>query len=72
VGDAWVEVDKLKSELASFFAEQGSEFSAFGKTVNQTFEAFVFAQVVSWYKARGWTTQITKVFDKETKKKSSS
>ena len=67
MGDAWIELDKVRLGLGAFFAEQRSEFTSFGTTVNQTFEAFVFAQVVAWYKSRGWQVQITKVFDKKTK-----
>jgi hypothetical protein len=68
MADAWIETDKLKARLVDFFAEQRTEFIAFGNTVNQTFEAFVFAQVVAWYKARGWNIRIVNAIDKKSKK----
>lgn len=55
----WVDVRLLKERLKQFFASETKELSRFGRTVNQTFEAFVLAQVVGWYRTRGWTTTLT-------------
>jgi len=58
VADAWIDVAELKQRLSSFFDSNHREFSRFGSTVNQTFEAFVLAQVVSWYRQQpGWTVE---------------
>lgn len=51
---AWVNQELLKSRLSEFFAQNRDSLSAFGSTVNQTFEAFVFAAVVAWYRQHGW------------------
>lgn len=68
MGDTWVEVPELKRRLQTFFIEQKREFNRFGSTVNQTFEAFVFAQVLGWYKERGWSIRIVNPFDRDTKR----
>jgi hypothetical protein len=54
VSGAWVDQEALKSRLNEFFAQNRDSLSAFGSTVNQTFEAFVFAAVVAWYRQHGW------------------
>lgn len=54
----WIDTSKLRDDLNSFFGEKRGELSKFGSTVNQTFEAFVYASVVTWYKERGWTLKI--------------
>lgn len=55
MSDAWVNQEALKLKLGEFFAENRDSLSTFGSTVNQTFEAFVFASVVAWYRRQGWT-----------------
>lgn len=65
--DAWVEVPELKARLVAFFAQQRDEISNFGSTVNQTFEAFVFAQTVGWYRVRGWTIEVRNPRPEKTK-----
>ena len=68
MADAWIEVPELKKRLGEFFAQNKQEFSRFGTTVNQAFEAFVIAQVVGWYKTRlGWETKFIHPIDPETK-----
>jgi hypothetical protein len=52
---SWIDTGKLKANLQTFFKEKRPEFNAFGSTVNQVFEAFVFASVATWYRSRGWT-----------------
>jgi hypothetical protein len=65
----WIEVDALKIRLAAFFNTRKQEFSRFGSTVNQTFEAFVLAQVISWYRAKpGWIVILKNPWDDETAK----
>ena len=51
----WIDTAKLRGDLSRFFGEKRKDLSIFGSTVNQTFEAFVYASVVSWYKERGWS-----------------
>lgn len=50
----WIDTEKLRNDLTRFFGANRKSLSIFGSTVNQTFEAFVFASVISWYKERGW------------------
>jgi hypothetical protein len=45
-------------ELNNFFSINGSSVKSFGSTVNQTFEAFVFASCIKWYKNEGWDVKI--------------
>jgi hypothetical protein len=54
----WVEQDALKAGLKQFFEAERAELTAFGSTVNQTFEAFVFASVVNWYRTMGWNVEL--------------
>jgi hypothetical protein len=51
---AWIDQEALKLRLADFFTLNKASLSTFGNTVNQTFEVFVFAAVISWYRQRGW------------------
>lgn len=51
----WIDKTAISLQLSSFFEENKSEINEFGTTVNQTFEAFVFAAVVKWYSNNGWT-----------------
>lgn len=69
MSDAWVEVDRLKARLGEFFEQRRAEFSTFGNTVNQTFEAFVFAQVLGWYKSKNWHVEIVNPYDPKTKRR---
>lgn len=56
---AWFDATAVKSRLATFFAVKRKDFYLFGTTVNQAFEAFVFAQVVAWYKTRPkWSVEL--------------
>jgi hypothetical protein len=48
----WVDVSKLRSQLDTFFGHKKRDINRFGSTVNQTFEAFVLAQVVEWYRSQ--------------------
>jgi hypothetical protein len=47
-----------KKDLNNFFSNHGSLLTSFGSTVNQTFEAYVFASCIKWYKNNGWTVSI--------------
>jgi hypothetical protein len=51
----WIDVGTVKKQLATFFSENKQELTQFGNTVNQTFEAFVFASLVNWYRDNGWS-----------------
>ena len=69
MAETWVAVAELKNRLHAFFGQQKKELNRFGSTVNQTFEAFVFAQVVGWYKTKpGWTVKMVNPKDQKTKK----
>src|SRR3989442_934920 len=57
-----------KQRLRDFFSRNRADVAAFGSTVNQTLEAFVFASVIEWYRSRGWTVQIVNPIDQITKK----
>jgi hypothetical protein len=57
IREPWIDTDKLKKDLGKFFEEKRPELYAFGRTVNQVFEAFVFASVATWYRERGWTIE---------------
>ena len=50
----WIETGKIQTRLAKFFSENKADIQHFGSTVNQTFEAFVFASTVQWYVNNGW------------------
>jgi hypothetical protein len=47
-----------KKDLNEFFSTNGALVNSFGSTVNQTFEAFVFASCIKWYKNKGWKVDI--------------
>lgn len=57
MANAWVDQKVLKERLAVFFGQSKKEVALFGQTVNQTFEAFVFAATVAWYNDRKWTVR---------------
>jgi hypothetical protein len=48
----------VKTQLKDFFTNEKATINNFGSTVNQTFEANVFAQVIKWYRENGWTISI--------------
>jgi hypothetical protein len=48
----------VKTQLKDFFTNERAAINNFGGTVNQTFEANVFAEVIKWYRAKGWTVNI--------------
>lgn len=48
----------VKTQLKDFFTTERATINNFGSTVNQTFEANVFAEVIKWYRANGWTINI--------------
>lgn len=56
---AWFDATAVKSRLTTFFAVRRRDLYLFGTTVNQAFEAFVFAQVVAWYKTQPrWSVEL--------------
>jgi hypothetical protein len=57
MANPWIEIGKVQTRLTKFFSENKSEIQDFGSTVNQTFEAFVFASTVRWYVDRGWNVE---------------
>lgn len=50
--------DEVSTQLKDFFQKEKASINDFGRRVNQTFEAFVFASVIKWYKENGWTVVI--------------
>lgn len=44
---------QTQKQLKSFFTKQKPKLNSFGSTVNQTFEAYVFAKVIQWYTNAG-------------------
>lgn len=54
----WIDVDQVKDSLTAFLQVERDSVFTFGSTVNQVFEAFVFAVLVDWYKAKGWRITI--------------
>lgn len=56
--NTWLNISKLKSDLSEFFEVNKAPLAIFGSTVNQTFEAFVFASVAAWYRERGWQVEL--------------
>jgi len=54
----WIEQDIIKAKLADFFHERKRELYRFGRSVNQTFETFVFAAVAKYYAERGWEVRL--------------
>ena len=57
-----------KADLVSFFDNQRTNLRSFGSTVNQTFEAFVFASVVQWYRDFGWSVTMVNPRNRQTKR----
>jgi hypothetical protein len=55
---------KVKNNLETFFKKEEANIYNFGRMVNQTFEAYVFAGVVKWYKKNGWTIHFKNPEDK--------
>jgi len=45
---------KTQAELNKFFTKEKSSINSFGRRVNQTFEAYVLASVIKWYRQKGW------------------
>jgi len=64
----WIDLRTLKKTLADFFDEQRQPITTFGSTVNQTFEAFVFASVIGWYRECGWDVVISNPLNEVTGK----
>lgn len=50
----WIEMGEIQLRLAKFFSENKTDIQDFGSTVNQTFEAFVFASTIKWYFDHKW------------------
>ena len=49
---------QAQKQLKSFFTKQKPKLNSFGSTVNQTFEAYVFAKVIGWYTNAGHTVKM--------------
>jgi hypothetical protein len=55
MADPYIDINLLKANLATFFEERKDDLARFGSTVNQTFEAYVFASTVAWYRQKSGT-----------------
>lgn len=51
---AWFDQEDMKRRLSVFFEDERPSVTVFGNTVNQTFEAFVFAALIAWYRKKRW------------------
>ena len=58
MSNLWIDKRAAEQQLETFFLQNKSRIQDFGSTVNQTFEAFVFASVLNWYKSEGWNVHI--------------
>jgi hypothetical protein len=59
VANEWsFDQEETQRQLADFFNQNRQSLTRFGTTVNQTFEAFVFASVIQWYRGDGWTVEL--------------
>jgi hypothetical protein len=54
----WIDRTALEQEIDKFFTGYKKQISQFGSTVNQTFEAFVFASLVHYYQSNGWSVTL--------------
>lgn len=45
---------ETKELLSRFFKQEKASINSFGRSVNQTFEAYVLASVIEWYRRSGW------------------
>jgi hypothetical protein len=54
---AWINLEGVQAELSRYFQDNKRDINEFGSTVNQTFEAFVFASLVNWYSSNGWNVK---------------
>jgi hypothetical protein len=59
---------EVKDGLRTFFSSQTKTLNSFGRTVNQTVEAFVFAEIMKLYENAGWRVDIKNPKDKKTKR----
>lgn len=58
MADYYFNQKEAKTQLRRFFKKQKANLSSFGSTVNQTFEASVFAKVIQWYRENGYDIKI--------------
>lgn len=65
--ELWVDQQEVQRRLARFFDQKRRDLTAFGSTVNQTFEAFVYAAVIGWYRDRGWNVTLVHPKNEELK-----
>lgn len=56
--EPWIDIEQLGQSLKDFFEDNRNSVSGYGSTVNQVFEAFVFASVVQWYKNNNWNVSL--------------
>jgi len=58
MADYYFDQKQAKRQLRNFFRSQKAGLTSFGSTVNQTFEAHVFAKVIQWYQQKGYQVTI--------------
>jgi hypothetical protein len=46
------------TNLKEFFKDEKASLNNFGNKVNQTFEAYTFAETIKWYKKNGWAVKV--------------
>ncbi len=69
MANSWIDLSKVRDQLSKYLDDNSTQLSHFGNTVNQTFEAFVFAATLMWYQSRGWSVTIEPPEKSKTKKK---
>lgn len=53
-------------DLERFFKKEKANLNSFGNKVNQTFEAYTFAETIKWYKNEGWSIRLKNPLIKKT------
>jgi hypothetical protein len=69
VADPYIDIPALQQSLTGFFAEERADLGRFGSTVNQTFEAYVFAETLSWYRNQKWRVKLVHPLDEQKKRR---
>ena len=65
----WIDQTAIKTNLSAYFRQNELDLEKFGRTVNQTFEAFVFVSVAEWYTDHGWQVEVINAVESETGKR---
>jgi hypothetical protein len=58
MANPWIDIAKCKNHLADVFQDKRQDLSLFGSTINQIHEAFVFGELIRYYRSKGWKVEI--------------